>query len=199
MAAPADAGDGTVRPMSYDRDRVRDSFRPHRAPCVATFGTFDGVHRGHRRLIAEARAWADDLGVALTAVTLSPRPEQVFAAAHALPDLCSLTERVRRLRRAGADRVVVMPFDREIAAIAPEDMVRALRDDLGAVGLMVGADFALGAGRAGTPDRLRALGLDVRCAALTPSRLRPGTKASSSALRRIIAATGSREGALADA
>jgi riboflavin kinase/FMN adenylyltransferase len=185
--------------MSHHLDQVRETFRAHRAPCVATFGTFDGVHRGHRRLIAEARAWADGLGVALTAVTLSPRPEQVFAAADALPDLCSVAERVRRLRRAGADRVVVMPFDREIAAIAPEDIVSALRDDLGAVGLMVGADFALGAGRTGTPDRLRALGLDVRCAALTPSRVRPGLKASSSELRRIIAATGSREGALADA
>jgi riboflavin kinase/FMN adenylyltransferase len=180
-------------------DRVRDSFRSERTPCVATFGTFDGVHRGHRRLIAEARAWADALGVAVTAVTLSPRPERIFAADRALPDLCSVSERVRRLRRAGADRVVIMPFDHAIAAIAPEQMVDALRRDLGAVGLMVGADFALGAGRTGTPDRLRALGLDVRCAALHPSRIRPGLKASSSELRRIIAATGSHEGALADA
>jgi riboflavin kinase/FMN adenylyltransferase len=123
----------------------------------------------------------------------------VFAPARALPDLCGLAERVRRLRRAGADHVVVMPFDRAIAAIAAEHLVCALRRDLGALGLMVGVDFALGAGRAGTPDRLRALGLDVRCAALSPSRIRPGTKASSSELRRIVAATGSREGALADA
>jgi riboflavin kinase/FMN adenylyltransferase len=180
-------------------DRVRDSFRSHRTPCVAAFGTFDGVHRGHRRLIAEARAWAEELGVAVTAVTLSPRPEHVFAPDRALPDLCSLPERVRRLRRAGADRVVVMPFDHAIAGIAPELIVSALRHDLGAVGLAVGADFALGAGRSGTPDRLRALGLDVRCAALTPSRIEPGAKASSSVLRRIIAATGSHEGALADA
>jgi riboflavin kinase/FMN adenylyltransferase len=180
-------------------DRVRAGFRSHGTPCVATFGTFDGVHRGHRRLIAEARAWAQELSVVVTAVTLSPRPERVFAADRALPDLCSISERVRRLRRAGADRVVVMPFDQAIAAIAPEEMVDALRRELGAVGLMVGADFALGAGRAGTPDRLRALGLDVRCAALHPSRIRPGLKASSSELRRIIAATGSHEGALADA
>jgi riboflavin kinase/FMN adenylyltransferase len=189
----------TTAPRVEGLDRVRDLFRSHRTPCVATFGTFDGVHRGHRRLIAEARAWAEQLGVALTAVTLSPRPEQVFASALALPDLCTLAERVRRLRRAGADDVVVMPFDRAIAAIAPEQMVGALQRDLGVLGLMVGADFALGAGRAGTPDRLRALGLDVRCAALSPSRIRPGIKASSSELRRIIAATGSHVGALADA
>jgi riboflavin kinase/FMN adenylyltransferase len=186
--------------MSEGLERVRDLFRSHRAPCVATFGTFDGVHRGHRRLIAEARAWAQELDVALTAVTLSPRPERVFVApALALPDLCSLDERVRRLRRAGADDVVVMPFDRAIAAIAPEQMVGTLQRDLGVLGLMVGADFALGASRTGTPDRLRALGLDVRCAALHPSRIRPGIKASSSELRRIIAATGSHVGALADA
>jgi riboflavin kinase/FMN adenylyltransferase len=185
--------------MSEALDRVRDSFMPHRSACVAAFGTFDGVHRGHRRLIAEARTWAEELGVAVTAVTLSPRPEQVFAPDRALPDLCSMAERVRRLRRAGADHVVVMPFDRAIAGIAPELMVLALRHDLGAVGLAVGADFALGAGRSGTPDRLRALGLDVRCAALTPSRILPGMKASSSERRRIIAATGSHHGALADA
>jgi len=185
--------------MSEGLDRVRALFRSHRTPGVATFGTFDGVHRGHRRLIAEARAWGEQLGVPLTAVTLSPRPEQVFAPARALPDICTLDARVRRLRRAGADDVVVVPFDRAIAAIAPEDMVCALRGDLGVLGLMVGADFALGAGRAGTPDRLRALGLDVRCAALHASRIRPGMKASSSELRRIIAVTGSHEGALADA
>jgi riboflavin kinase/FMN adenylyltransferase len=185
--------------MPEGLDRVRDLFHSHGTPCVATFGTFDGVHRGHRRLIAEARAWGEQLGVPLTAVTLSPRPEQVFTPTRALPDLCALDERVRRLRRAGADDVVVLPFDREIAAIAPEEMVGALQRDLGVLGLMVGEDFALGAGRTGTPDRLRALGLDVRCAALHPSRIRPGIKASSSELRRIIAATGSHVGALADA
>lgn len=162
-------------------DVVTRLFRRHRAPCVVTMGVFDGVHAGHRRVLATASALARSRGLRLTAVTLSPRPDQVFAPATALPDLCSLAERERRLRAAGADAVVVLPFTSEVIDVDAPTFVRKLKQELGAEALCVGEDFALGRGRAGDVPALRALGLEVATCSLV--RDAEGTKISSSLLR----------------
>jgi len=162
-------------------------FKAHHAPCVVTAGTFDGVHSGHRQLVARAATLARERGVRLTAVTFSPRPDAV-ARPPGLPDLCGLDERVLRLRRAGADDVVVVPFTRALMGMPAADFVRHLVDSLGMRALCVGEDFALGRGREGTIDALRAMGVDV---VTVPLMCEPGRreKISSSRLRaRLVAA-----------
>jgi riboflavin kinase / FMN adenylyltransferase len=157
----------------------------HRRPAVVTIGTFDGVHSGHRTLVGAARRLADARDLSTTALTFSPRPEQVLAPASALPDLCTLPERLQRLRAAGAHDVVVVPFSARLAALPAERFVRHLIDDLGAVALCVGVDFALGRDRAGDVPALRALGLEVVTVPLLLDS--GGRKISSSSMRRAVA------------
>ena len=142
-------------------DEVRRLLRAAGVPSVVAIGTFDGVHRGHRAVLAAAAAEAQNQGLECVAVTFSPRPDVVWGRSE-LPDICSLEERVARLHCAGADRVVVLPFSKAFAAIPYDTFADMLTECLQMRMLVVGSDFALGAGRAGTPLKLRALGLNVR-------------------------------------
>ena len=126
---------------------VRSILAGHRRPCVVTMGVFDGVHQGHRALVRAARRRADARGLPLIAITFAPRPEQVLRPGHARPDLCSLPTRVARLRDAGAEEVIVLPFTRTVASITAGRFARLLIDDLGLRLLCVGEDFALGRDR----------------------------------------------------
>jgi riboflavin kinase/FMN adenylyltransferase len=165
---------------------LRARFAAAAQPCVAVIGTFDGVHHGHRALLRRARRLAAARGLALIAVTMDPRPDVLKSAGEALPDVCSLQERVQRLHRAGADDVVVVPFTLETAALGCADFCALLAQELGVRAIYVGEDFALGRGREGTPVRLRELGLDVHTLPLVPSAGSTG-KASSTNVRNAIA------------
>lgn len=155
----------------------------HRTGAAVTIGVFDGVHAGHQALLAATARLARERGLATVAVTFSPRPDEVFHGEDALPGLCSIEDRVNRLRRAGADDVVVIPFSCALAEIPAEEFASALVTDLGLEVLCVGPDFALGQGRRGTVEFLRGLGLKVF---IVPFVLNPDgrSKISSSGLRR---------------
>ena len=169
-------------------------FKAHHAPCVVTAGTFDGVHSGHRQLVARAATLARERGVRLTAVTFSPRPDAVARDGNPhppLPDLCGLDERVLRLRRAGADDVVVVPFTREIwkcpPALPAATSCATWSTRSGCVRCAWARTSRSGAGE-GTVDALRAMGIDV---VTVPLMCEPGRreKISSSRLRaRLVAA-----------
>jgi riboflavin kinase / FMN adenylyltransferase len=166
---------------------VRALFHAHHQPCAVTIGTFDGVHAGHRALLARTRQIATDRGLTTVAITFSPRPEKLFRGDSALPDICSLDERERRLRAAGADEVIVVPFDASVAAIPAVQFAASLVDDLGLQVLCVGEDFALGRAREGDIAALAALGLEVHAVPLL--RGPGGRKISSSDLRTAVAAS----------
>jgi FAD synthase len=169
------------------RRRLRALLRAHAGPAVVSVGTFDGVHAGHRALLARAAGEARARGVRLVALTFAPRPDVVVARGPSLPDICSLDERVVRLRAAGADDVVVVPFTRELMGLEARTFAGHLVDDLGLVALCVGTEFALGRGRQGTVDALRALGLEVIAVPVLRVAGQPG-KLSSSGIRGAIRA-----------
>lgn len=114
---------------------VLAALRDPGCPSVVTIGAFDGVHHGHRALVGRARELARAGGRQAVAVTFSPRPEQVFAGGGALPDICTLEQRVERPRAAGAHRVVVVPFSRARADVGAADFRMTT--------LCVGKDLAL--------------------------------------------------------
>ena len=176
-------------------DEIRTLLGGAAVPSVVAIGTFDGVHRGHRALLAAAASAARERDLECVAVTFSPRPDVVWGRSD-LPDICPLDERVARLHRAGADRVVVLPFSREFAGISYEVFAEMLTTGLQMQNLYVGADFALGAGRAGTPDRLRAFGVDVRTIPLVMAA-DGSEKVSSSSIRRRISRRGQLSRAVA--
>jgi riboflavin kinase/FMN adenylyltransferase len=176
---------GAARAPHAPANPLSALFAAHKAPCVVTAGTFDGVHCGHRALVARAAREARARGLKLMAVTFSPRPDAVRQPP-GLPDLCSLRERVARLRRAGADDVVVVPFSRALMGMSAAEFVGHLADDLGMRALCVGEDFALGRAREGDVGALRALGVDVITVPLV-HELERGEKISSSTLRARLA------------
>ncbi len=127
--------------------------------AVVAIGNFDGCHRGHQHVFSAARKAADEAGVPALVLTFEPHPRDVFAPE---PFMFRLTDGEQKARLAaglGFDGIVVMPFSRALAAVEAEDFVkRFLVDALSASGVVVGADFHFGKGRAGSPAFLAEAG-----------------------------------------
>ncbi|HET8559992.1 MAG TPA: bifunctional riboflavin kinase/FAD synthetase [Marmoricola sp.] len=117
---------------------------------VVVIGNFDGVHLGHRHVVARAREVADQDGLRLVAVTFDPHPMAVLRPEHAPSMLSHVDDRAALLVEAGADDVLALPFSRETAAWTPEEFIeRVLVDALRASAVVVGANFRFGNRAAG--------------------------------------------------
>ena len=135
---------------------ARDPHELEPARRAAAIGTFDGVHRGHRRVVDAARA----AGLRSVVVTFDPHPRTAFGAEVEL--LVPLQRRIELLEEAGVDDVLVLRFDDALASLTAEEFAQR---ELRAAGIEVvaaGDGFRFGRGRAGDLDTLEALGFDVR-------------------------------------
>ena len=131
------------------------------ARTAVTIGNFDGVHLGHRQVLARARRVADDRGLVLVVVTFDPHPMAVLRPEHAPSALTSLEARAELLAEAGADAVLALPFDRDVASWSPVEFVdRVLVDGLGAAAVVVGANFRFGHRASGDVAALVELGAE---------------------------------------
>lgn len=128
-------------------------------PTVVVVGNFDGVHLGHRHVVNRAREMAAARSLAVVAVTFDPHPMAVLRPEHAPTTLTSLEMRAELLADAGADAVLALPFDRDVARWSPEEFVRrVLVDGLHAATVVVGANFRFGHRAAGDVATLRETG-----------------------------------------
>ncbi|CUR53875.1 Riboflavin biosynthesis protein ribF (Includes: Riboflavin kinase; FMN adenylyltransferase) [metagenome] len=118
---------------------------------VVTIGNFDGVHLGHRTVLARALEVAREVGAAsVVAVTFDPHPMAVLRPEHAPSSLTSIETRVSLLGDGGVDAVLVLPFDLEVAGWTPGEFIeRILVDALHAAAVVVGANFRFGNRAAG--------------------------------------------------
>lgn len=123
---------------------------------VATIGSFDGVHRGHRSLLAQVRSIADVRGMRAVAVTFAASPKRVLRCGE-VPVLNTTEERTALLRQAGMDEVAVLDFTSQMAAMSARDfMQQVLSDELHVAILVIGYDHRFGHGRAeGFDDYVR--------------------------------------------
>lgn len=155
---------------------------------VVSVGVFDGLHAGHGQILARARARAG--AGRLVVVSFDPHPDVVLRKAfEAAPPLTPLGEKRARLEALGVDAFDVLPFTRELAALSPEAFVdEHLVRPFAPGALVVGANFALGHGRAGTPARLAAIGaargFEVEA---VPLLERDGAAVSSTRIRALLA------------
>lgn len=137
------------------------------ATVVVTVGVFDGVHAGHRALLAECKKIAGELNANLVAATFDPSPKSFLNPEHA-PGLLTLpARRTELLKIHGADQVVVLEFDANMAAMSPEEFVNEiLVSKLSADLVVIGSNFRFGHKAAGSIETLRELALahdfDVR-------------------------------------
>ncbi|MGA7987330.1 MAG: riboflavin biosynthesis protein RibF [Candidatus Dormiibacterota bacterium] len=162
----------------------------HGSGSVVTIGSFDGVHVGHQRLLRRVRAAAGRHAMTSVAVTFDPHPRCVVDPARCPPLLASLDYRVELISRAGAERVVVLAFTRELQSWSADRFAAALVERLDMRRLMVGPGFALGRGREGTVDVLRDLGRTrgFMVTSVAPAT-RGGTAVSSGRIRDAIVAS----------
>lgn len=158
--------------------------------AVVAIGNFDGCHRGHQAVFEHARALAVAQGGAPTVMlTFEPHPRDVFAPAPFLHRLTGPAEKARIAQALGLDGIVVMPFDRDLAGLAPEIFIQSiLVDALSVSGVVAGADFHFGRARAGTPSYLAAQGAARGFAVRILDMLDDGgTHVSSTAIREALA------------
>jgi riboflavin kinase / FMN adenylyltransferase len=127
--------------------------------CVAAIGSFDGVHRGHRRVLETARA----AGTPVTVVTFWPHPRLVLG--NRVDLLSTLERRIELLEQAGVDEVLIVEFTPELAGRDPAEFADSVLRQIGAKVIVVGESFRFGRAAAGDPALLRELGFDVRTVA----------------------------------
>jgi riboflavin kinase/FMN adenylyltransferase len=159
-------------------------------PSVVTIGNFDGVHCGHRMVIASVLDRAHALNARAIAVTFDPHPAHVLHTGSRLPLITPLDEKLRLLAETGLDQVLVLPFTDELRHWTARHFAeRVLRDALDAVEVHEGETFRFGyqaeADIAGLSDLGRDLGFGVR--AYVPCIAR-GAAISSSRIRALVAA-----------
>ncbi|MGA3307654.1 MAG: bifunctional riboflavin kinase/FAD synthetase [Xanthobacteraceae bacterium] len=127
--------------------------------AVLAVGNFDGVHRGHRAVIAAARDHAKRLGKAAAVLTFEPHPRAFFNPGEPLFRLTDEATKLRLLASTGLDGVIVLTFDAALASVTAEDFVaRILVGRFAISGAVIGFNFHFGMNRAGSPDFLAAEG-----------------------------------------
>jgi riboflavin kinase/FMN adenylyltransferase len=127
--------------------------------AVVAIGNFDGVHRGHRAVIATALDRARRLGQPAAALTFEPHPRRYFRPDAPLFRLTDERSKLRLLAATGLDGAIVLRFDAALARLPAEDFIaRILLQRLAVSGVVIGFDFHFGLDRQGSPDFLVAQG-----------------------------------------
>lgn len=127
--------------------------------CVVAIGNFDGVHRGHKAVIARAMGLARQLARPCAVLTFEPHPSDFFAREQVIFRLTPSAAKARMLERLGLDGMVVLSFDAGLAGLGAEAFVaEILVRRLGVSAAVAGYDFHFGKNRDGTPAFLLAAG-----------------------------------------
>jgi len=174
-------------------------FTPPAGGVILTMGNFDGVHVGHQRLIAAARAAARETAAPVVAVTFEPHPLAIVAPQRTPPRLTTRAEKVALLAGLGVQTVLVLRSDRKLIDTTAEAFLSELVARCRPRRIVEGPTFNFGRGRAGTVDTLRTraarLGYTLTVVDEVHSETLPGRPAiNSSTIRSAL-----RDGRLAEA
>lgn len=124
-------------------------------PLAATIGNFDGVHAGHRAMLAKLCHCAKARNLPVAVVLFEPQPAEYFNPETAPPRLYSLREKIIELAQCGVDYVVCLPFNVSLASTAASEFSRTILFEALAIKyLLVGQDFRYGKGRLGNIETL---------------------------------------------
>jgi riboflavin kinase/FMN adenylyltransferase len=132
---------------------------PEAKGAAAALGNFDGVHRGHQQVIAEAAKAASALKVPLGVITFDPHPRRLFRPSEPAFRLMTTEQQARVLGGMGVDILYLLPFDFQMASFSDKEFVeQVLVDGLGVKHVAAGFDISFGKGRTGSADGMKAYG-----------------------------------------
>ena len=117
---------------------------------VCAIGVFDGFHQGHRFLVSETVTQARQLGLSAVVITFDRDPDEVFARPGTLRKLLTNEDRIGFLAASGVDAVLVIPFERELSQLDPQQFLDVITAHGSPRGIHVGSDFRFGHKAAGT-------------------------------------------------
>jgi riboflavin kinase/FMN adenylyltransferase len=157
-------------------------------PSALTIGNFDGVHAAHRKILRQVRAVAAERDLKPSVLTFHPHPTKVVAPARAPRLMTTPEQRCALMREEGIEQVLILPFDRHVAQLSPEQFVQqVLVQKLKVRAVLVGHDFRFGHKQAGNVEVLQELGrkFGFTTEVVEAVTLR-GHLVSSTVLRRLI-------------
>lgn len=159
--------------------------------AVLTIGNFDGVHKGHLALFELVRKKAEALSGTAVAVTFDPHPLVVLRPEHRPPLITLREQKVELIEKSGLlDVLVMIPFNRDFAAMAARDFINLLIEKIGMKALIVGPDYAFGRNREGNIALLKELGSARGFEVIVPDWVLPDNaedRISSTAIRKTVA------------
>ena len=174
-----------------------DSPRPGRWPYpVVALGNFDGLHRGHQKILDRVSRQARERHGTPLVMTFDPHPPRVLRPDKAPPLLMTTPQRIEALARAGMEGIALVRFDHELSRLDPDTFVRrVLVEWLGVAEVWVGGNFLFGRDRTGNFSLLRDLGLlyGFRVEKIDPVRYKDFV-VSSTRVRRLISRRPRRRG-----
>jgi riboflavin kinase/FMN adenylyltransferase len=159
--------------------------------AVVALGNFDGVHKGHQALIAQARDIARRSGAIVGVLAFEPHPQEFFHPQAECFRLTPFRTKARLVAQNGADVLYALAFDAEMARKTAEQFVRnVLVEGLGVRAVVVGADFQFGKGRTGNVALLGEFGKSLGFAVdvFAPVIARGSQKISSTEVREALKA-----------
>jgi riboflavin kinase/FMN adenylyltransferase len=156
--------------------------------AAVAYGNFDGVHLGHQAVIAAAADAARRLGLPLGVVSLEPHPQQLFHPGAPPYRLMNTHQLARAVEGLGADRLYLLPFGAEMAALSDRAfVVDILVTGLGVRHVAVGFDVTFGKDRSGDPEAMRRYGEEFGFSVSVTGKVENGGgKISSSAVRAYL-------------
>jgi riboflavin kinase/FMN adenylyltransferase len=158
-----------------------------RGGTLLTIGAFDGVHIGHKYLIAQLKAYAQRQNLLSGVITFRQNPKAVVNPQSGIMPLTGLTHRIALLEQEGVDYVIPLSFTPEVAGLSAREFVSLLKRYLKMKGLVVGYDFALGKNKEGDYEELCKIGkeMDFEVIEAYCRRMR-GEIVSSTAIRKAL-------------
>lgn len=145
--------------MQREFIRGLHNLRPSHQGCVATIGSFDGVHLGHQAILRQMILVARAQHLPAVAIVFEPQPHEFFSADKAPARLMRLREKLQALWAAGVDRVLCLQFNQKLRGLSAEEFIKCvLVDGIAVKHLVVGDDFRFGCDRRGDYSLLQTKG-----------------------------------------
>lgn len=154
---------------------------------VLTIGNFDGVHRGHKAVLAGLKETAARHQARIAVLTFSNHPSMVLTPERPVPLLCTINHKIRLLEQEQIDLLIIVPFTREFSEQSAETFLLQLRKAIPFTSLVLGSDATLGKNRIGGQETVRQLSKSLEFEATYISDITmDGARVSSSQIRELV-------------